>query len=218
MGHEDQRHAVAFITLLDDLGHADALCGHAARKITQHAGGVLHHDPHVIAAPFFRRHDGGLGQFLAHKAGVVGTFIAGNGQQIAQHGSGCGQIARAASVEKQRAGGVGVHPHGIVHAAHAGQQKLMVYKGGEHPGFKPDIAFTLSALGAGNLAHLTNKLDAVAKFARKTDIHAGKPANAAHRKGRVRIVHPVGQTDKQDKLVGGIVAVNVQRGVGLGIA
>ena len=38
MGHEDQRHALAFVGTLDDLGHAHALVGHAAGQIAQHAG------------------------------------------------------------------------------------------------------------------------------------------------------------------------------------
>ena len=93
----------------------------------------------------------------------------------------------------------------------------MVHKGRKHASLKPDIVLALIAV-ATHLAHLTDKLDAVAKFARKANIHARKAANTAHRKGRIGIVHPVGQTDEQNELVSGIVTVNVQRGVGLGIA
>lgn len=87
----------------------------------------------------------------------------------------------------------------------------MVHKGRKHASLKPDIVF---ALVVAHLANLTDKLNAVAKSARKADIHTRKPTNATHRKGCVGIVHPVGQTDEQDELVGSVVAVDVQRGVG----
>ena len=89
-----------------------------------------------------------------------------------------------------------------------------MHEGGEDPGLK---ARGLPGLMLA-FAHLGDELDAVAEFAGQTNVHARKAADAAHRHGREGVVGAVGKLDEDGQLVGGVMAVDVQRGVGLGIA
>ena len=217
MGHEDQRHALAFVGTLDDLGHAHALVGHAAGQIAQHAGLVLDHDAHIVArTPFRGRHDAGAGQVVTDITGVVRVLVTGHGHEVGQHGPGGGQVARAAAVEEERAAGIAADAHGVVHAAHAGQQHRIGHQGREHARLQAHLAVGLAGVAA--FAHLGDELDAVAELAGQGDVQAGHAADAAHGHGRVGVIDPVGQADEQGQLVGRIMAVDVQGGIGFGVA
>ena len=84
----------------------------------------------------------------------------------------------------------------------------MVHQRGEDPGFQLAVAHPGAA----------QQLDAVAELAGEVDVHLVEIADAFDGHFRVGIVHAPGQTDQQHELVRRVEAVDVQRGIGLGVA
>ncbi len=62
------------------------------------------------------------------------------------------------------------------------------------------------------------ELHAVAELPGKVDIHAIQIADALDRHGRVRVIQPPGEADKQHEFMGGVKTVNIQCGVRLRVA
>lgn len=79
---------------------------------------------------------------------------------------------------------------------------------------REDARFELAVAHPG----AAEELDAVAELAGKVDVHLVEVADAFDGHFRIGIVHAPCKADKQHELVCGVEPVDVQRGIGLGVA
>ena len=79
---------------------------------------------------------------------------------------------------------------------------------------REDARFELAVAHPG----AAEELDAVAELAGKVDVHLVEVADAFDGHFRIGIVHAPCEADKQHELVRGVEPVDVQRGIGLGVA
>ncbi len=140
--------------------------------------------------------------------GGVGAVHAGDVHQVGHHGGSRGLGARALAVVQRGADGIAVHHHGVHGAFHIGDQAL----GRDQAGVHAQLDALVRALGD------AQQLDAVAQLLGVLDVGRRQLGDAFH----IGLVELHGDAEgnraHQGGLVGRIHALDVEGGVGFGIA
>ncbi|MDT4853606.1 hypothetical protein FQZ97_878770 [compost metagenome] len=145
---------------------------------------------------------------MRHAVVRVGGVQAGHVDQVGNHGRGGRLGTGALAVVQRSAHGVALHQYGVHRAFDVGDQA----GGGHQRRMHAQLHAVIAAAGD------AEQLDAVAQFLGVLDIGGGQLGNAFH----VRAVelHRHAERDRahQRDLVRGIDALDVKRGIGLGVA
>ena len=129
--------------------------------------------------------------------------------EVAQHGTGGGVLTRATPVKKSLSDHIALHGDRIEHTVHRGEDMGFGNEGRHHTHFDRTGFVGLDR---------GDELDAVAEFIGETDVR-GRDFFDALDEDILRIdPKAVGERGEDDSLVGGIPAIDVQSGVGLGVA
>ena len=193
----------------------DVVVGQDAGDARQHAGLVGHHQAQVEGGHDFvdgqdRRvlHRAALEGQVRHAVVGVGGVQARDVDQVGHDGAGRGFCARALAVVERRADSVALHDDRVHRAFDVGDQPRRRHQRRVHA----QLDAMLTALGD------AQQLDAVAQLLGITDVHRLQRADALD----MRLVelhrHAKGDGAHDGRLVGGIDALDVEGGVGFGVA
>ena len=132
--------------------------------------------------------------------------IAGQVDQVADHGAGRGHHPGALPVEEDWSHRVPGEVYRVHGAVDVGQHVVPGHQGGMDPGLHP------MPVVPGN----GQKFQAVAEFPGELQVQGVKPADPLHRDGFQVQLGPVRQAHEDGQLVGGVDPFHVQGGIGFG--
>ena len=134
--------------------------------------------------------------------------IAGQIDEVADHGAGRGHHPGALPVEQDGSHRVPGEVDRVHGAADVGQHVVPGHQGGMDPGLHPVPVIP----GNGQ------EFQAVTEFPGELQVQGVKPADALHGDGFQVELGPVGQAHENGQFVGGVDAFHVQGGIGFGVA
>ncbi len=137
-----------------------------------------------------------------------------DGDDVAKDRTGRRHAAGSLAVEHQRTGGLGLNEHGVERTAHAGERVLVRHQRRVHPDDDPRLALAVRGSALGH----REQLDHVAGLGRPGHVLRGDRGDALP--VHICRAHPgvEGEGGQDRHLRGGVVGLDVRRGVGLGVA
>ncbi len=210
VGHENDGHALAGrAAALEHRGEADVLVAECRRHVGDHAGPVGHVQTDVVGA--LARGDGqarGGGEFGGRQLESHRPAPMRDIDEIGDHGRSRGPRPRAAPFADQAADEIAFGDDGIVDVLDMRDRRFERDKARMHALHQP---------GLGQLGD-AQQLDAVAELARELDVLRPDAADALDVHGREIDARAESHAGEDRELVRGVDAVDVEAGIGLGVA
>ena len=192
-------------------GDADGVFGEDGSDFGDGAGAVGDIEADVVGGGGFLDGDEGSRIAIRQETAVAGGVgeIAGGLDEVGDDGGGGGTLAGAATVEEGFAGGVGVDGDGIEDAVDGGEDMFL----GDERGLHAELDRAVIPL-----ADDGEELDHVAEGFRELDVGRADLLDAGDVDEGGIDGKTIGEGGEEDGLVGGVPAIDVERGIGLCVA
>ena len=192
-------------------GDADGVFGQHGSDFGDDAGSVGDIEADVVSGGGFLDGDEGSGFAVGEESAMAGGVceVAGGFDEVGDDRGSGGALAGAAAVEERFTCGIGVDRDGIEHTVDGGEDVFLGNEGGLNAEFnRATIAF----------ANDGEEFDHVAEGFCETDIRGADLFDAGDVDDFRIDGETVGERGEKDGLVGGVPAIDVEGGIGFGVA